>query len=129
MGEGGARAQVLNLINWVHEFQPQMVRSNINEGVIDVFNDENTFYKSFNLTKEMSRTNVIMSTFGDLQDTYEKHKKDLFKGNLKKKLQYFTGALRRLMQEKKDIISSKENNTYQEYIQQVDIWIASLSKK
>lgn len=133
-----------NAINmWITQVQQQAAKligeeerrldidegTNIDEGVIDIFHDENAFYKSFNLTKEMSRTNVIISTFGDLQETYEKHKKDLFKGNLKKKLQYFTGALRRLIQEKGDTISFKEKEAYEEFIRQVDVWIVSLSKK
>jgi hypothetical protein len=129
-----------NILLWVQQIQQRSAvrrigEEEIGEGAVDVLRDENAFFNSLNLRLETSRRNVIRDTFVDLEITYEKHKKDLLKGGLKNKINYFVRALRRVIIEKGQVktlgekLSSKEEAEYARYIQQAETWLATLEKK
>jgi hypothetical protein len=125
-----------NIMALAHRIQwnaPKMIGaeeklSEINEGAIDGLRDENAFFKYFNLNDASKRERIIDSTFVDLQDTYEAHKKDLFKGGLVKKLDHFVGALTRVQNERKDV-SAQEKRFYADLINRVNVWKQSISRK
>jgi len=127
--------QSINLwINQIQQRAPGLIGeeaelSEINEGAIDGLRDENAFFNYFNYNDASKRERNIDTTFVDLQDTFEAHKKDLFKGGLVKKLDHFVGALTRLLKEREKDLSAQEKEFYADLIKRVGVWRQSITRK
>jgi len=129
LSQDNMRANIMALRNRIMKEYPAYLNSEIesvDEGVADFNTSSDDYLKSFNLKDSSQRVVVIDNAMEDVKATYmAKRKNILLKSGLKKKLGYFSQALRDLMKTRSDL-TNDEKTTYKKYAEKVDVWVSHL---